>query len=276
MRQRHGLPNEDLDRTHRQQAVIDYVIWKLKHENVLSDVGQISAMLGVAKQYMITSSGWNLEQFAGEMQALSGSNLTFKTLKITGQTTLPGAGAVNTVDPADIKRIVHNAFYAPPVPQKSAVKKSAGKPAKKPATSLAPSATTVDVYNGSGVHLLAAQLSQALASRAGFKAGTVGNIPAQSSTEVLYGTGAAASAAKIAGYFTGITATASSAVAPGHVEVRLGTDTTSVPSGISASSPSPSSSSTAGVPAAELQGNGAAGGAVTVKANTPYGTPCVD
>src|ERR1700722_16473221 len=35
VRERDNLPNGDLDRTHRQQAVLDYVIWKLKTEGVL-------------------------------------------------------------------------------------------------------------------------------------------------------------------------------------------------------------------------------------------------
>ena len=38
---RDNLPNGDLDRTHRQQAVLDYVIWKLKAEGVLTDLGQL-------------------------------------------------------------------------------------------------------------------------------------------------------------------------------------------------------------------------------------------
>ena len=35
VRERDNLPNGDLDRTHRQQAVLDYVIWKLKTGGVL-------------------------------------------------------------------------------------------------------------------------------------------------------------------------------------------------------------------------------------------------
>ena len=38
VRQRENLPNGDLDRTHRQQAVLDYVIWKVKHQNLVADL----------------------------------------------------------------------------------------------------------------------------------------------------------------------------------------------------------------------------------------------
>ena len=136
----------------------------------------------------------------------------------------------------------------------------------------------MDVYNGGGTPGLAGQLSHALTS-AGFKAGKVGTIAAQPSTQVLYGTGAEASAAKIAGYFSGVTATAGSSVPAGHVQVRLGTDATSVPAGISsaasssspASSPSSSPSATPTSPA----DNGQAGAPVTVAPNAKYGIPCV-
>jgi LCP family protein required for cell wall assembly len=282
VRQRENLTNGDLDRTHRQQAVLDYVIWKLKHQGILSDIGQLNSLLSIAQQYVITDSSLQVLQFAGEMQSLTGKNLTFRTLPIVSYQNIDGQAA-NVVNPAYIKQVVHNAFYAPAAP-KSTAKKSAT-PVKKPpsAASLAPGATTVDVYNGGYTAGLAAQLSRALTS-AGFKAGKVATITSRSSTQVLYGRGAAASAAKIAGYFNGVTATASSSVAAGHAEVLLGTDATSVPTTIvssSASTPSSSASRSPTSPASSSaptasQSNGASGGAVTVKANAPYGIPCVN
>ena len=169
--------------------------------------------------------------------------------------------------------MVHHAFYPPP-----AHKATAKKPAAAKKATLPPSAITVDVYNGGAPAGMAGQVSRALTS-AGYKAGKVGNIAAESSTKVLYGTGAADNAHRIAGYFTGVTASPSSSVAAGHVVVLLGPDATSVPAGISssaaagASSSSPTPSST--TPSA-TQSTGPSGGAVTVKANAPYGIPCVD
>src|SRR5205085_1379243 len=113
---------------------------------------------------------------------------------------------------------------------------------KKPANTSSvppPSTVTVDVYNGGTTNLLAAAVSQALVA-AGYKAGATGSPAGQSqtvrpATQVFYGAGAAANAAKIAGYF-GATATAAGSVAAGHVEVLLGTTSTSVPAGLGASS----------------------------------------
>ena len=265
VRERDNLPNGDIDRTHRQQAIIDYVIWKLGHEGVLSDLGQLTSLLDVAKKFVITDSGWQILNFASEMKSLTGKNLTFQTAPyVTTDGHIDGQD-VNIVNPAAIKQAVNNAFYPPP---------PAPKPASTPAsTSLSPAKTTVDVYNGGNTPGLAGQLSQALTS-AGFKAGQVANIPAQQSTQVLYGTGAEASAAKIAGYFSGVTAAASPSVAAGQVKILLGADATSVPPGITSAASSHSTSSSASTSPASTPDNSQSA-PVTVKDNAPFGIPCV-
>ena len=113
VRQRHGLPNGDLDRTHRQQAFIDSVLHQLRTEGVLSDLTKISALLSVARRYVITDEGWNLLDFAAQMQSLTSSNLVFRTLPIKGYGVVDGQD-VNLIDPPYIKAIVHAAFYPPP------------------------------------------------------------------------------------------------------------------------------------------------------------------
>ena len=281
VRERDNLPNGDIDRTHRQQAVIDYVIWKLKHQGVLSDIGQINSLLSTAKQFVITSGGWNLAEFAGEMQALTGKNLKFETAQtITTDGHMAGQ-TVNLVDPAAIQQEVKQAFTAPPA--SSGGKKAVSKP--KPATKTAPipppSTVTVDVYNGGTTTGLARTDSQALAS-VGYKAGAVGtpsaqSQPVQSATQVFYGAGTAANAAKIAHYF-GATATPATSLAAGHVEVLLGTTATAVPAGLGSSSGSAAGSSGSTAPATTPSAESksvANDGTVTVKANAQYGIPCV-
>ena len=84
VRQRDGLPNGDLDRTHRQQAFLDSVMHQLRTEGVLGDLTKIQSLLSVAKQYVITDSGWNLLDFVTQMRSLTSGNLTFHTLPIEG------------------------------------------------------------------------------------------------------------------------------------------------------------------------------------------------
>ena len=255
VRQRDGLTNGDLDRTHRQQAFIDSVMHELNTEGVLSDLTKIQALLSVAKQYVITDSGWNLLDFATQMRSLTSGNLSFHTLPIEAYQTIEGQSA-NQVNVPYIQQLVHNTFYPAPGASSSAKPKPTATAAVSAAEA---AATTVDVFNGGSTQGLAGQVSAALV-KDGFKAGQISNIAALTTTQVLYGTGASASGAKIALLF-GVTATASATVAAGHVQVNLGANAT-VPGA------TPSASST---PVA-LPTTGAQGGAVIAK----NGIPCVD
>ena len=257
VRQRDGLLNGDLDRTHRQQAFLDSVMQQLRTEGVLSDLTKINSLLSVAKQYVITDSGWNLLDFASQMRSLTSGNLTFHTLPIVGYETIDGQDA-NQVDPILIQQLVQETFYPAPGTSSS----PSPRPASTTAAAKAAAAkTTVDVYNGGSTQGLAGQVSAALV-KDGYKAGQIGNTSALTTTEVLYGTGSAASASKIASLF-GVTATASSTVTAGHVEVMLGAN---------AALPGASATPTASSSTVPIPTTGAQGGAVTAK----NGIPCVD
>jgi LCP family protein required for cell wall assembly len=253
VRQRHGLPNGDLDRTHRQQAFIDSIIYQLRTEGALSDLSKLDALLGVAKRYVITDAGWNLLDFATEVRGLTGGHLIFRTLPIKGYGTWGNpAQDVNIVDPAQIKAIVHAAFD-PSAGTPKPGQHSPAVPAQK---------ATVTVLNGTSTPLLAAHVSQALA-KAGYPTGTPGNTSALSATSVRYGAGAEASAKAIASLF-GVTAVADGSVKAGHVEVLLGTGAT-VPS-VSAAS---GQNSPAAAPTTGPQGG-------VVKPGKKFGIPCVN
>ena len=257
VRQRHHLANGDLDRTHRQQAFIDSVMYQLRTEGVLSDLTKIEALINVGKRYVITDAGWNLLDFAQEAQGLTGSHLVFRTLPITGYATIAGQDA-NTVDPASIKAIVHAAFYP---------SASTGVDHRRHHARSDISKAIVDVRNGGHTQGLATTVTTELAA-AGYHVGKAGNTPYRSTTAVLYGSGAGAEADRLATSF-GTTATASTSVAAGHIEILLGTTATapaSVPV-ISTSSPSPTPTPTSVIPT-----TGPQGGAVVAR----DGIPCVN
>jgi LCP family protein required for cell wall assembly len=279
VRERDNLAEGDIDRTRRQQAVIDYVIWQLKHENAFAVGGTITGLLSAANQYLITDQSLNLLDFATEMQALSGQHLSFTTLpSVPGSSELlPGYGpspqSVNIISVPYIKRIVHAAFY--PAPAAPKAKTTPDKAAPVPAAST----VTVDVYNGGSKPGLAGDVSKALVSR-GYKAGAVEGAAAQSQSvkagnQVFYGAGASANAATIATDVGG-TATALATLPAGHVEVLIGSTVTAVPAGLApagsspATSPSPSSPAPS-APAGSVDG----GGTITVAPNAKYGIPCV-
>ena len=298
VRARDTLPGVDLGRTKRQQAVIDYVIYQLKHEGVFGDISKLNALLGTADQYLITDAGFNLLDFATDMRALNGQDLSFQTLPYTPENNVPvpgypGPQDVNIIDVPYIQRLVKTAFdpQSPATGAKSAVKSTASPVPTAPAASV-----TVDVYNGdTGAVGLAGQVSQALVGL-GYKAGKIENASAQTQTvqpgtEIFYGAGAAGNAQQIAVQF-GASATSLSTLPADHVEVLIGSTVTAVPAGIA-----PTSTATAGTQSTGAQvigsrtatgpaatptptstagtGSSGTGGAVTVAPNAPYGVPCV-
>jgi LCP family protein required for cell wall assembly len=292
VRDRDSLPQIDLDRTHRQQAVIDYVMWALKHENYFSDFGKLNSLLGTASQYLITDSTFNLLDFATNMRALTSNHMSFTTLPIVSEADIELNGTmqdVNNIDVPYIEQEVKNAFYP-----SAAANQASGK--KASATTPAPSSITVTVYNGGSTHGLATDVTQALAGL-GYKTGTAADATAQTQTvqtgtQVFYGAGAAANAASIATEF-GTTATALSSLPADHVEVLLGSASTTVPAGLSSPSATSSASTestgakligaqasagagdTPSPAAANAANDGQTGGAVTVSPNAKYGVPCV-
>ena len=203
------------------------MIWKLEHNGALSDLGQLTSLLSTAKQYLITDSTWNLLDFAPQMKALTGKNLQFYTAPIEGYATIDGQAA-NQVDIPTIQAAIKQKFTAPaPAAKPTSTAKSGAKAAPVPPAST----VTVDVYNGGTKPGLATGVSQALVAK-GYKAGAVTNASAQSQaaaagTQVFYGSGASANAAKIADYF-GATAKSLTSLPAGHVEVLLGTGATVV------------------------------------------------
>jgi anionic cell wall polymer biosynthesis LytR-Cps2A-Psr (LCP) family protein len=121
VRSRDTLPGVDLGRTKRQQATIDYVIYQLKHEGVLSSVSKLNTLLSSASQYLITDSTFDLLDFASDMTALNGQDLSFTTLPYTPQNNVqvpgyPGLQDVNIIDVPAIQRLVRTAFSTGSVP----------------------------------------------------------------------------------------------------------------------------------------------------------------
>jgi anionic cell wall polymer biosynthesis LytR-Cps2A-Psr (LCP) family protein len=130
VRSRDTLPGIDLGRTKRQQATIDYVIYELKHEGVLTSVSKLNTLLSTASQYLITDSTFNLLDFASDMRALNGQDLSFTTLPFTPENNVevpgyPGLQDVNVIDVPAIQRLVQTAFSTGAVPSAAATPGSA-------------------------------------------------------------------------------------------------------------------------------------------------------
>ena len=114
VRQRHGLPNGDLDRTHRQQAFITGVINKFRTQGIFGDIGKLSALLSVAKKDVVIDEGWDVLRFLPKAKALTGGNITFHTLPIRGYA-MENLQSVNHIDPIAVRQFTQDLFYPKPV-----------------------------------------------------------------------------------------------------------------------------------------------------------------
>lgn len=109
VRQRHGLSNGDLDRTHRQQAFIASVALSLQQQGVLGNVNQLRSMLAVAQKDVVISDGWDVSSFIRQIGDIAATNLEFTTLPVEAYGVVDGQD-VNLVDPAKIRGQVQKAF----------------------------------------------------------------------------------------------------------------------------------------------------------------------
>lgn len=181
VRQRHGLDNGDLDRTHRQQAFLISVIRQLQGSGSFSDMGKLNGLMNVARQDIVLSGGWDSDLFR-RIGALAGEQVHYQTLPVVRYDTIYGQD-VNIIDPAAIRALVTKTFGDP----------------SAAANSVAAEDVTVDVVNASGTHGLATEASNIL-SHNGYREGVLTLTAASESraTAVDYGTGGEPAAQAVA------------------------------------------------------------------------------
>ncbi len=206
VRQRHGLENGDLDRTHRQQAFLVSVMHQLQSSGTFTDLGRLKGLIAVARKDVVLSAGWDEDQFR-RMAALAGGEVEFRTLPVVRYDTIGGQD-VNIIDPAAIRAEVAAAFAD------SAATTTSATAAPNPST-------VVDVVNAGSISGLAAEVSHTLKQR-GYTIGQVRDRAAgePSTTAIDYGPGTSSDAQNLA-ILLGIDVPAqqSSAVKAGHIQV---------------------------------------------------------
>ncbi|MFC0113696.1 LCP family protein [Kibdelosporangium aridum] len=219
VRQRHGLPNGDLDRIVRQQVFMKSMATKVLSAGTLTDQSKLDKLLVAIKKSVVLDQKWNIVQFAKQMQGMTGGALDFKTIP-TGRPDLktPEDGDAIEIKPAEVKAFVQG-LLGEPAPPPGSPSSGGGQP-----TDAGNKAITVDVRNGNGKTGLAAQVSETLAGQ-GFTAGDTSSVTARTKTVVRYARGEKANADKVAEALGGgYTVEQDANVAKGHVVVFLGKD----------------------------------------------------
>ncbi|MGO9510181.1 MAG: LCP family protein [Mycobacterium sp.] len=213
VRQRHGLDNGDLDRTHRQQAFLSSIMRELQEQGTFTDLDKLQGLMAIARKDVVLSAGWD-ENLFRRMGDLAGGNVEFRTLPVVRYDNIDGQD-VNIIDPAAIKAEVATAVGA--APPTTTLTTTTVKPN---------AATVVDVVNSGSLSGLATQVSSALKQR-GFTLGQVRdrNSGEPSATTIQYGAGAETDATNVA-TLLGIDARAQpdSSLEPGHIRVTVDTN----------------------------------------------------
>jgi LCP family protein required for cell wall assembly len=158
VRQRHGLENGDLDRTHRQQAFLSAVMRQLQDAGTFTNLGKLKGLMAVARKDVVLSSGWDEDQFR-KMGALAGGSIEYRTLPVVRYDNINGQD-VNIIDPAAIKAEVTAAFGTSSA---AATTTSPDEPSPS---------TVVDVVNASNTSGLATQVARSL-KKDGYTTGSI-------------------------------------------------------------------------------------------------------
>ncbi|UEA58346.1 LCP family protein [Gordonia otitidis] len=109
VRQRHGLDNGDLDRTHRQQAFLLSVTHQLQSTGMLTDPGKLNRLTSALNNDVVLSDGWDLMSWGQQMLAPSDQRISFRTLPVERYDTVDGQD-VNIIDVAKVRAQIQTAF----------------------------------------------------------------------------------------------------------------------------------------------------------------------
>ncbi|WP_370653040.1 MULTISPECIES: LCP family protein [Mycobacterium] len=213
VRQRHGLENGDLDRTHRQQAFLSSVMHELQDTGTFTNLDRLNSLMAVARKDVVLSAGWD-ENLFRRMGELAGGNVEFRTLPVVRYDNIDGQD-VNIIDPAAIKAEIAAAFGTAATPSTAATTSTKPNPL-----------TVVDVVNAGAISGMASQLSSALKKR-GYTAGQVRDRESgdPTSTTIQYGAGAETDAQNLANVLGVDPPTKPDpSIAAGHIRVTVDTN----------------------------------------------------
>jgi LCP family protein required for cell wall assembly len=227
VRQRHDLPRGDLDRVTRQQAVMASLAHEVISSKTLSSPSTLNRLQDAVQRSVVLSEGWDIMDFANQLQKLAAGNVAFATIPILEEAgwSDDGMQSVVRVDASQVKEWVAGLLH----------EQDEGKTEQLAYT---PSKTTVDVVNDSDINGLAAAVSQVLTNK-GFATGATGN------NEGGHVTGSQVQAAKaddlgaqaVSKELGGLPVVENASVSAGAARVVLAGDYTGPGSGLGGSDP---------------------------------------
>jgi cell wall biosynthesis protein len=227
VRQRHDLPRGDLDRVVRQQVFMASLAHQIISGKTLSSPSTLNKLQEAVQRSVVLSDGWDVMQFAEQMQRLAGGNVAFATIPVLDESgwSDDGMQSVVRVDPSQVKDWVASLLQD----------QDQGKTEQLAYT---PSKTAAEVVNGTDINGLAASVSAVLTNK-GFSQGPVGNHEAGvvPTSQVLATKTDDLGAQAVSKALGGLPVVADPSVQPGTVRVVLGSNYTGPGSGLDGTDP---------------------------------------
>jgi LCP family protein required for cell wall assembly len=223
VRQRHGLPNGDLDRIVRQQVFMSGMAKKVLSGDMLAPGSDTLDNLQAAIQKsVVLDRDWNVLQFAQQMMTITGGKVGFQTIPHgTIDLKTRSDGSAIEIDPDAVREFVQGLV----TPKDKGKDKEGGSPSESADDDASKNANvTVNVRNATGKGGLAGGVAETLAGK-GFTKGDVGNAAARDTTVVRHATGEADNGNRVATALGGdLQVEEDSNLPPGTVTVLLGAD----------------------------------------------------
>lgn len=244
VRQRHGLPEGDLDRIKRQQYFFGAVIRKMLDQNFfdLLNLSKLNGLIDALAGTIIYDPGLNPLALAEQMRKIGAGDVEFRTVPLTPAKfgDVPGIGSVVLLqDPATLKEFFRNLNAA--VDSSGSSSTSSAAPSAPP--TVAPSQVSVDVFNATGTKGIATKTAAELAAL-GYLINSINTVDqVVAASTISYGSGAEARANTLLALVPGASVVADTGVAAGGVKLVLGSSFTGLgpaaPAAIGTTAPPP-------------------------------------
>jgi LCP family protein required for cell wall assembly len=231
VRQRHGLPNGDLDRIQRQQYFLASAFRRVESAGVLLNPFKLHDLLNAVGASLLIDPSLDLLSLGREFAQMSAGNITYRTIPNDGPQTIYPDGVETSI--VAVNRAAMPEF----------LRQLQGKSAEKAladAKAAAPSSVTLDILNGTDIVGLAGRNSNQLRTR-GFKVNTVDSTDSTPATVVQYPSGMESEAKAVAAAVKGAKLLQTPSVR--RVTLVLGTNGVQA-NGLAASSPTKQATAT--------------------------------
>ncbi|MGH8960352.1 MAG: LCP family protein [Jatrophihabitantaceae bacterium] len=187
VRQRHGLPNGDIDRVARQRYFLTAAFRKIASAGTLLNPGRLNSLIAAVDKSLYVGPGFNILKFAAQISGLNADNIAGKTIPFVRYDDVPINGtsqSVEIVDPSQVQQFIMNLL--------GSAQAVLGK-----VKAADPSTVTVDVVNG-GQHSGAATKNATLLDGYGFHAKVDPQGTTSAATTIRYAAGMEAAAKALA------------------------------------------------------------------------------